>query len=158
MILAKGVTSRPNGSDPAIAFLAGLVPLLELGLIEHSRLRIARCFFSPATRRSPALGDRASRFANACLGTGGREAPRRTISTLELATSFKLATATDWLAKCFCPRCRVIRLRPMSWLPRISLGLTLGALARRLRCAECGGPLQSVKPWRQTDASGKAWG
>jgi len=40
----------------------------------------------------------------------------------------------------------------MSWLPRID------ALARRLRCAECGGPLQSVKPWRQTDLSGKAWG
>jgi hypothetical protein len=51
--------------------------------------------------------------------------------------------------ECFCPRCRVIRLRPMSWLPRISMGLTLDALARRLRC-ECGGPLQSVKPWRQT--------
>ena len=30
-------------------------------------------------------------------------------------------------------------------------------LARRLRCAECGGPLLSVKPWRQTDASGRAW-
>ena len=27
--------------------------------------------------------------------------------------------------ECFCPRCRVIRLRPMSWLPRISLGLTI---------------------------------
>jgi hypothetical protein len=54
--------------------------------------------------------------------------------------------------------CRVIRLRPISWLPKISMGITLDALARRLRCAECGGPLQSVKPWRQTDASGKAWG
>src|SRR5689334_2168736 len=53
--------------------------------------------------------------------------------------------------ECFCPRCRVIRLRPMSWLPKISLGLTLDALARRLRCAECGGPLQSVKPWRLSD-------
>ena len=60
--------------------------------------------------------------------------------------------------ECLCPRCRVIRLRPMSWLPKISMGRTLDALARRLRCADCGGPLQSVKPWRQTDASGKACG
>jgi hypothetical protein len=28
----------------------------------------------------------------------------------------------------------------MSWLPKISMGLTLDALAQRLRCAECGGP------------------
>ena len=51
--------------------------------------------------------------------------------------------------ECFCPRCRVIRLRPMSWLPKISMGLTLDRLSRRLRCAECGGPLQplqSVRP------------
>jgi hypothetical protein len=57
--------------------------------------------------------------------------------------------------ECSCPRCRVIRLRPMSWLPKISMGLTLDALARRLRCAECGGPLQSVKPWRLADV---LWG
>ena len=38
--------------------------------------------------------------------------------------------------ECFCPRCRRIRLRPMSWLPGISMGLTLDELARRLRCAE----------------------
>jgi hypothetical protein len=31
--------------------------------------------------------------------------------------------------ECFCPRCRVIRLRPISWLPKISMGLTLDALA-----------------------------
>jgi hypothetical protein len=30
------------------------------------------------------------------------------------------------------PRCRVIRLRPVDQLPRISMGLTLDALARRL--------------------------
>jgi hypothetical protein len=30
--------------------------------------------------------------------------------------------------ECFCPRCRLIRLRPMNWLPRISMGLTLDAL------------------------------
>ena len=40
-----------------------------------------------------------------------------------------------------CPRCRVIRLRPIDQLPKISLGLTLDGLARRLRCAECGGTL-----------------
>ena len=56
--------------------------------------------------------------------------------------------------ECFCPQCRVIRLRPMSWLPKVSMGLTLDALARRLRCAECGGPLQSVKPWRQAGRAG----
>ena len=43
----------------------------------------------------------------------------------------------------------------MSWLPRISMGLTLDKLARRLRCAECGGPLQSVKPWREADVLGR---
>ena len=30
--------------------------------------------------------------------------------------------------ECFCPRCRRIRLRPMSWLPRISMGLTQASL------------------------------
>jgi phage FluMu protein Com len=49
---------------------------------------------------------------------------------------------------CHCPRCRVTRIRPMSWLPKISMGLTLDQLARRLRCAECGAPLLLVKPWR----------
>ena len=38
------------------------------------------------------------------------------------------------------------------------MGLTFDALARRLRCAECGGPLLSVKPWRQADAAGRPWG
>jgi phage FluMu protein Com len=60
--------------------------------------------------------------------------------------------------KCFCPRCRMIRLRPMSWLPKISMGLTLAQLSTRLRCAECGGPLLSVKPWRQADELGKPQG
>ncbi len=46
----------------------------------------------------------------------------------------------------------------MSWLPRISMGLTLAQLARRLRCAKCGGPLVSVKPWRQADVLGKPQG
>jgi hypothetical protein len=57
---------------------------------------------------------------------------------------------------CHCPRCRMTRVRPMSWLPKISMGLTLDQLARRLRCAECcGGPLLSVKSWRQADVLGK---
>jgi hypothetical protein len=25
--------------------------------------------------------------------------------------------------ECYCPRCRATRLRPISWLPRISMGL-----------------------------------
>jgi hypothetical protein len=57
-----------------------------------------------------------------------------------------------------CPRCRVIRLRPIDQLPKIAMGLTLDGLARRLGYAECGGPLVSVKPWPQTDASGGPWG
>src|SRR4029079_10126994 len=79
VIFAKCVTSRLDGFDPAIPFLAGLVPLLEMGLIEHFKLRIAGCF-SPATEEARALRDRASKFANACLGTG-EEAPRGTFST-----------------------------------------------------------------------------
>src|SRR4029079_640326 len=35
--------------------------------------------------------------------------------------------------ECYCPRCRMTRLRPISWLPRISLGLTLAQLSARLR-------------------------
>jgi hypothetical protein len=38
--------------------------------------------------------------------------------------------------ECHCPRCRVIRLRPISWLAHISLGLTTSQLSARLRCAE----------------------
>ena len=32
------------------------------------------------------------------------------------------------------------RDRPMSWLPKISMVLTIAQLSERLRCAECGGP------------------
>ena len=60
--------------------------------------------------------------------------------------------------ECFCPRCRVTRLRPMSWLPKISMDLTLAQLLARLRCAEWGGPLLSVKPWRQADMLRKPLG
>jgi hypothetical protein len=35
--------------------------------------------------------------------------------------------------ECHCPRCRMTRLRPISWLPRISLGLTIAQLSARLR-------------------------
>ena len=30
--------------------------------------------------------------------------------------------------ECFCPRCRMTRLRPISWLHRISMGLTIAPL------------------------------
>src|SRR5262247_3794556 len=57
--------------------------------------------------------------------------------------------------ECYCPRCRMIRLRPISYLPRISLGLTIAQLSARLRCFESGGPVHSVKPWRVDDVIGK---
>ena len=60
--------------------------------------------------------------------------------------------------ECYCPRCRVIGQRPISWLPRISLGLTIAQLSARLRCRDCGGPLHSVKPWRMEDVLGKPLG
>jgi hypothetical protein len=48
--------------------------------------------------------------------------------------------------------------RPMSWLPRISMGLTIAQFSERLRCAECGSQLLSVKPWRMEDVLGKPLG
>ena len=60
--------------------------------------------------------------------------------------------------ECYCPRCRMTRLRPISWLPSISMGLTIAQLSVRLRCAECGGQLHSVKPWRLEDVLGKPLG
>jgi len=60
--------------------------------------------------------------------------------------------------ECFCPRCRMTRLRPINWLPRISMGLTIAQLSERLPCAECGGQLHSVKPWRMVDVLGKPLG
>jgi hypothetical protein len=74
------------------------------------------------------------------------------------ATIEEFATDGHTHVECHCPRCRVIRLRPISWLPRISLGLTLAQLSARLRCAECGGAVHSVKPWRLEDAIGKPLG
>jgi hypothetical protein len=60
--------------------------------------------------------------------------------------------------ECYCPRCRMTRLRPLSWFPRISLGLTIARLSQRLRCVKCGGQLHSVKPWRMDDVLGKPLG
>ena len=57
------------------------------------------------------------------------------------ATIEKFAAGGYTHVECFCPRCRVIRPRPISFLPRISLGLTIAQLSARLRCAERGGPL-----------------
>jgi hypothetical protein len=74
------------------------------------------------------------------------------------------ATLEDFAAdgykhiECRCPQCRAIRLRPISYLPRISVGLTIAQLSARLRCAECGGPVHSVKPGRLEDVLGKPLG
>src|SRR5262245_21010136 len=71
------------------------------------------------------------------------------------------ATVDEFVAEgfthiqCYCPRCRTTRLRPISWLPRISLWDSPSQLSARLRCAECGGPLHSVKTWRLEDVLGK---
>jgi phage FluMu protein Com len=74
------------------------------------------------------------------------------------------ATLVDFAAEgfthieCHCPRCRITTLRPFSWLPRISMSLTIAQLSTRLRCADCGGPLHSVKPWRLADVFAKPLG
>jgi hypothetical protein len=34
------------------------------------------------------------------------------------------------------------------------MGLTIAQLSERLRCAECGGPVHSVKPWRVVEGFG----
>jgi hypothetical protein len=60
--------------------------------------------------------------------------------------------------ECYCPRCRVIRLRLIRWLPRISMRLTIAQLSERLRCTECSGPVHSVKPWRVEEVLGKQRG
>src|SRR4051812_24780425 len=58
------------------------------------------------------------------------------------ATIEEFAAAGYTHVECHCPRCRVTRLRSMNWLPRITMGLTIAHLSERLRCAECGGPVQ----------------
>jgi hypothetical protein len=74
------------------------------------------------------------------------------------ATIEEFATGGYTHVQCYCPRCRNIKMRPIAQLPRISLGLTIAQLSARLRCAECGGPLHSVKPWRLEDVLGKPLG
>ena len=37
-------------------------------------------------------------------------------------------------------------------------GTHIAQLSERLRCADCGGPLHSVKPWRMEDVLGKPLG
>ena len=59
--------------------------------------------------------------------------------------------------ECHCPRCRVTRLRPMNWVPRISMGLTIAQLSERLRCADAVVRVQSVKPWRLEDVIDSPW-
>ena len=72
------------------------------------------------------------------------------------ATIEEFATEGFTHVECFCPRCRATRPRPISWLPRISMGLTITQLSAGLRCAECGGQVHSIKPWRLEDVLGKA--
>jgi hypothetical protein len=59
--------------------------------------------------------------------------------------------------QCYCQRCRAIRLRPINYLPRISMGLTRPAFSKaalfRVRWA---GLLR--KPWRVDDVIGKPAG
>jgi phage FluMu protein Com len=56
--------------------------------------------------------------------------------------------------ECYCPRCR----QTDELAPRISMGLTIAQFSERLRCAECGSQLLSVKPWRMEDVLGKPLG
>jgi hypothetical protein len=49
------------------------------------------------------------------------------------ATIDEFATEGYTHIACHCPRCRVTRMRPISWLPRISMGLTIAQLSARLR-------------------------
>ena len=55
-----------------------------------------------------------------------------------LATIEEFAADGYTHVDCYCPRCRMTRLRPINWLPHISLGLTIAQLSARLRCAEGG--------------------
>ena len=60
------------------------------------------------------------------------------------ATFEELAAAGYTHIEANCPRCRIRRLRPMSWLFKISMGLTLDVLARRLRRAVLSAEASSV--------------
>ena len=41
------------------------------------------------------------------------------------ATIEEFATEGYTQVECFCPRCRVISMGPMSWLPKISMSLAI---------------------------------
>jgi hypothetical protein len=58
-----------------------------------------------------------------------------------------------------CPRCRLLRLRRIDQLPKILMGLTLDALARRLRFGEGGGSLQwkATEGWQWLSAHRTVW-
>jgi hypothetical protein len=58
--------------------------------------------------------------------------------------------------ECFCPPDHPAQANELA-SPNLD-GLTLAQLSMRLQCAECGGPLQSVRPWRLADVLGKPQG
>jgi hypothetical protein len=58
------------------------------------------------------------------------------------------------LARLFLPG---FETNSLNALDRLS-SLTIAQLSERLRCAECGGQVQSVKPWRMEDVIGKPVG
>ena len=63
---------------------------------------------------------------------------------------------------CQCRTCTSFRTF-FSFVPRNGLQIVRGTVGSpntraRLRCAECGGQLHSVKPWRQDDVLGKPLG
>ena len=60
--------------------------------------------------------------------------------------------------ECDCPRCRMTRLRPISWLPRISMGLPSRNCQHGSAVPSAAVRLQSVKPWRLEEVLGKPFG
>jgi hypothetical protein len=53
--------------------------------------------------------------------------------------------------ECYCPRCRAIRLRPISYLPGISMGLTIAHLCTPGPKASAGPVAQPVSEHPQND-------
>jgi len=59
----------------------------------------------------------------------------------------------------FCPGCskwRTMELRSLHVAPRTKIQptTTLAQLTERMRCKECGAPMERVEPWRQSDQTG----
>jgi hypothetical protein len=77
-----------------------------------------------------------------------RSIQKRWIQTVGITHNPLRATIEQFAAEGYtdmeanCPRCRLLRLRRIDQLPKILMGLTLDALARRLRFGEGGGSLQ----------------